>query len=227
MGSDGLIKGSTSTAGTTTVKVAVTDARGVVSAPRTVSVTITAPVYTAAKWDATQKSPSMTVSVDGQTASNALNGTWQGVIATVGKSTGKWYYEASSNVADATFGLAPNLATANGKIYAGDVGSGGIVIYTRSGQILQNNAQVGTGTYGSLVGSVVMVAWDGSTIWFGKDGTWLNGNPASGTGGTAYAPGRTVFPSLDLYSNTAPGIGLFETKTFKYTPPPGFSPWQQ
>ena len=80
-----------------------------------------------------------------------------------------------------------------------------------------------SGTFGAYaVNDTIMVAYKNGSIWFGKNGTWLNsGNPAAGTGAvdTGIDTTKTWLPYVGYSSNFNVNFGQ---RPFSYTPPAGF-----
>ena len=84
-------------------------------------------------------------------------------------------------------------------------------------------------------GNIIQFARDGEKLWIGKNDTWLNsGNPSTGA--------NPLLTNIDTNSNWKMGVWSLSTglggashtfimnagqKTFSYTPPTGFSAWQQ
>jgi hypothetical protein len=79
------------------------------------------------------------------------------------------------------------------------------------------------GTYTAYVANdTIMVAYKNGSIWFGKNGTWMNsGNPAAGTGAvdTGIDITKTWLPYIGYNSNWTVNFGQ---RPFIYTPPAGF-----
>ena len=95
------------------------------------------------------------------------------------------------------------------------------------------NTQTPTG-YQMVTGMTYMFALDVSAgyLWVGLNGSWLVGNPATGTspamqgaglvGGANTGPAPAVFGYGTTYSCTAQFTGHFNPGTYTYTPPYGF-----
>ena len=114
--------------------------------------------------------------------------------------------------------VAPRVGTATGtcgyRSTDGDVLAGGAVVATYL-------------TY--MAGNTGMMAIDGATgkIWFGLDGAW-NGNPSAGTGQAATLGAATYFAAVgvdDQGQSSLTVTGRFLTGSTLFTPPSGFSCW--
>jgi hypothetical protein len=96
---------------------------------------------------------------------------------------------------------------------------------SQAGTVANNGTNLATGLTTFANGDIIQIAYDGTYIYFGKNGTWLNSAvPASGTGGYSVAAGRYAF-AFGVTSNTAQTgtvIGNFGQQPFTYTPPTGF-----
>ena len=95
----------------------------------------------------------------------------------------------------------------------------------KGGNVYNNGTSLASSLTTFVDGDIVQIAYDGTYIYFGKNGTWLNSAvPASGTGGYSVAAGTYAF-AFGVTSNTAQTgtvIGNFGQQPFTYTPPTGF-----
>lgn len=152
-------------------------------------------------------------------------------IGSVGKLTGKWYWEyttGNSTSANYFVGIALGTdlrqtvnpaATTNGLFWRGDqaIIQGG---YTR-----YSAATVGVAPSNGTVG--VAVNCDTGQVWFAKNNSWImSGNPAAGTNAVADPASHSwwsptlIFPAVNGYIATS---GIFASGSLNYTPPSGFS----
>lgn len=141
--------------------------------------------------------------------------------ATMGVSSGKWYFETVVGGSGAMVGVATASAAlsnytgsdANGWSYYGQDGNkytGGV-----------NTAYGSTYTTNDVIG--VALDMDSGKVWFSKNGTWqASGDPAAGTNAAYTTLTGVVFPVLS-YANTG-GTSYFNAgqRPFSYTPPTGF-----
>ena len=161
---------------------------------------------------------------------------WQSFKATIGVSSGKYYWETQNKQsAAAILGVATAQASVfpNGSIF-GSTGHGGgdsNPAWCWAGANYYFNAtSAGTGLSNHSATDIVMYALDldNGKLWFGRNGTWYDsswgttGNPAAGANATVSSlnTSYTYFPAGSCVSGGA--IYNFGQRPFKYTPPSGF-----
>lgn len=159
-------------------------------------------------WNPSDKSASVTLSNGNLTATNA-GASWSSARSTVGKSSGKWYWEytiASLGYVEVGAGIATSAL--DGRfVNPWGTGWGG-----------QSN------TAGFGAGDVVQVAIDidGGNIWVGKNGTWNgSGNPSTGANPYQTGVSGTIYPMVTVYA--AESTVNLGASTFQYQPPVGFN----
>lgn len=161
-------------------------------------------------------------------------GTWDGARATLGRSSGKRYFEilcerTSGTDSNVFAGIAKSTSpinTASG-FPGGD--ANGYGIYMLNGN-----------KYNNGVATAYSSAWDGSTtigiavdldagkVWFANENTYGGGgDPAAGTGEAFSGLSGTFFPmmshlNINVYQSTLRAV----LSSFAYAPPFGFLPWQ-
>jgi len=166
-----------------------------------------------------------------------------GTTATINQSTGKWYFEVllvAQAAAQALTGLSDTNNFNTSTYPGGDTYSWGI--YSLGGQCYYNRS--GASTLGSYTtGDIIGIAYDMDTgnMWYAKNGSWLEGDPAAGTGAThtnltgslgpATGSGAGVitqilntgqdssFAGEETAQGNADGNGIGD---FYYTPPTGY-----
>jgi hypothetical protein len=153
--------------------------------------------------------------------------------ATMGMTTGKWYWEVyannSANV-DICGVISDDFVLEN---YVGGSGSSaGWGYNTSTGSYYPGAGWSSSGTAPAHPSSgIIMVAFDADAkkMWFGKQGTWNTaaggvGVPDAGTNPTfTYSGTKTVFfPAVSMYYNTGSWTFNFGQRPFEYTPPAGF-----
>jgi hypothetical protein len=156
--------------------------------------------------------------------------TWAIARATSSKSSGKWYYEATSINAASNLILGLANSTQALASYLGDsVNSVGY--YTAAGTIKQNTSILATAAIWSSANDVAEIAVDLTShlFWARKAGGSWNGtgaDPAAGTGGVTILSG-TLFPAVSVFDSTGPdAIQInFGATAFTGTVPTGFSAW--
>ena len=171
----------------------------------------------------------------GATVSTTSGG--RGITSTSGmtSSSGVKYYAeltvsawgGSSNADVGVLNTNTSVMTTSSFAASGCIGSylsNGYSI-NKGGNVVNNGTTLATGLTTFADGDIVQIAYDGTYIYFGKNGTWLNSAvPASGTGGYSVAAGTYAF-AFGVTSNTSQTgtvIGNFGQRPFSYTPPSGF-----
>ena len=167
---------------------------------------------TYATWDSSKKGTSITLSNGDLTASYTARGI---VLSTIGKSSGKWYWEIKLNsgtVNNCGIGIAPAPITYTNN-YLGS-GDGGMGYYA--------NAlwRPGGTTYGVsfTVNDVIGVAldMDAGTLVFYKNNV-SQGTAITGLTGTYFAG------ICDITTETGSIIANFGATSLTYTPPSGYN----
>jgi hypothetical protein len=178
-------------------------------------------------WNPLSKSTSHSTSDGNLTATSSSYGA---LCATIGASSGKWYWEMTYTNRTATnspvIGFGNELFNYTNPPFGymgSDLNAGGINVI--NGNAALNGAST---AYGSAIATndVVMFAMDVTNrkFYIGKNGTWFNsGDPAAGTNSWPYSAtivGSTFFPAVNLYTDTI--ASTFGQRPFTYTPPTGF-----
>lgn len=179
----------------------------------------------------TDKAPEITITGDLTATRNAGAGAWKGVRATKAKGAGKWYFEVQ---------LGSN-GSANGSLIVGLAAAIDPLTYPGAGPYAYgaqpndvNTGNVGTynnGVYYSNAyarGSVgdtccFAVDLDGHRVWFRFVGrAWMNGDPATGTGGYVLTTGVSLLPMIGEYSAPQQATANFGATAFAGVVPSGF-----
>lgn len=186
-------------------------------------------VGTGTTWSSTDKQKSIQLSPDHLEAfepagTNSVN---DSVRATVGRSSGKRYFEiailvrGASNYHEhglATKGLSLEVSPSSDSNGGCGLGVSGKIQCSATTTVLVG-ASVGQG---DVIG--VAVDLDQATVYFAKNGTWLAGaNPAAGTGGAKLVNGTS--PVFYPVANISDGDRIranFGLAAFTHTPPAGF-----
>ena len=169
-----------------------------------------------ATWNPSDKDADVTLSNGNLTAHNAAGGT---VRATIGVSSGKWYWEV--NIDDASGGVL--LGVANGTAALGDfVGSdaNGWGYYSLDGHKFNNGADAAYGaTYTTNAVIGVKLDMDSGTIEF------LKNNISQGTAYTGLT--GTLYPAWGPAGGSSPtapnGTANFGATAFVYSVPSGYN----
>ena len=155
--------------------------------------------------------------------SNATAG-WSGIRGTFGVSSGKWYYELTTETAS----IFAGIATAGVDIYANapqdstSVMDDGALVYCDDGKyLLDQGGSANRQTYGSALanGDILGVAFDldGNTVQFYKNGSALGSIDIS----SSPLASNTVFPYYISYYSSTSTFFNFGQRPFAYTPPTG------
>ena len=164
---------------------------------------------------------------------------WQGIRATLGMKSGKFYWETQNNQdAAAILGIADTEATGfvDGAIFGSTGHSGGDAnpAWTWAGANYYFNAtSAASGSLANHTSSdIVQYAFDADNgkLWFGRNGTWYSsswettGDPANGVNPTVSGINttKTYVACGSFFSGSAKFN--FGQKPFKYAPPQGFLP---
>lgn len=150
------------------------------------------------------------------------------VRATLGKSSGKHYFEVVVTSGQPAPYITIGVASASEPLnnYVGSTATG-YSYYEETGTKITNGAGTAYGAFyttDDVIG--VAVDMDAGKIWFSKNGVWY-GNPAAGTGEAFSGLAGTLFPMVSVYyiSTAHQLTGRFRAASFGYTPPAGFGPW--
>jgi hypothetical protein len=172
--------------------------------------------------------------ITGNTATNSA-----GSLATIGSSTGKWYYEAVvSNTGAAWVGVVtywagnPAYLIDENNVYGANSATNKGIGIRGSGTTYGNAAEKQSiSAFTFAVGAIVGVAIDADNgaVYFSVNGTYLNsGVPTSGASKTGsftnWTPDSTriCFPALCAYNSSNYAEGNFGQRPFTYTAPSGF-----
>lgn len=189
------------------------------------------PAAPAVTWNPSDRDADITLSGSNLIASSTGAAAQGSIRATLGRSTGLYYFEARIDAIGNAFilvGAAKASFTVSGQ-YLGEpaavesvgyFGVDGTALFSASG-----------GAYGTTytTGDVIGVAINFTTgkIWFSKNNTWQNsGDPVAGTGQAWAGITGEYFPALSMFTNTYQVTGRFKVSSFTYSPPTGFSAWE-
>ena len=179
---------------------------------------------TLATWNPADKSTNLTLSNGNLTAS--ASSSQVAVRATIGGSTGRWYWEVKGDSLSSSY-AAVGVLTMTALL---DYGLGSSSIAPGVGY--RPNGTLSSSTGSSVMacsfasGTVIGVAidLDSRVIYFSVNGVWQSaGDPAMGTGGVALpSSGGTVFPAVSLGFGDTLTVN-FGQSAFAHAPPSGFT----
>ena len=185
-------------------------------------------------WSTTDKSANISISGGGLVA-QAVAGGWKAGRATVARSGGKFYFEATIGSGDLGVGLG-NASAGLGNYIGAD--ANGVFLYadpTYGRGVFIAGGSVGNWTSGTIAaGDVVQVAVDlgAKRLWAKRvsDTTWnasATANPATGVGGYDISgpAASALFPAVSI-QNAGPTVtGNFGASPFAAALPHGFASW--
>jgi hypothetical protein len=141
--------------------------------------------------------------------------------STLGKTTGKYYWEISVNLSAGDPGVGVVDATTN-LVRSGSTARSAIAYYA-DGHVLSRSQILVSCPYGP--GDVIGVALDAeqSLIWFSRNGAWQAGDPAAGTAGEPTGISGALYPAISVWKGDEVRANFGQTK-FAFRPPSGFGP---
>ena len=161
--------------------------------------------------------------------------------ATLGVSSGKWYWEITKNDGNNSastsigLGVAKTSFTSDGSAYVSSTDT--IIGYLQSGVGLYDGdgysrlvTALGSGAEHTAGTWMLAFDFDAGKGWIGKDGTWLSdttagneGNPATGANPSfnGFVSGETYVPMVGMYAATSVSAN-FGQRAFAYSAPSGF-----
>ena len=173
------------------------------------------------------KSTDATLSNGNLTFATTGTATYSNSVSTIGVSSGKWYYEFTTNSGPDHFwynGWAQSGYTPTSNYVGATADSYGYSSYL--GQVRTNGSQFVTYSTWRTVGDTIGFALDldNGKIYFSKNGIWQGGaDPSQGTNPTASGLSGTWYAAVSGYDTTNGSIN-FGQKPFKFPPPAGFQP---
>ncbi len=166
------------------------------------------PVY--ATWNPSDKGTGITLSNGNLTVTSSASGT---VRSTIGKSSGKWYWEDNCDNVYCCSGAASLSLSINSNLYGQ---SAGFAYISSSGECLTNS--VTKATYATTVTNDKVgfaLDMDAGTLSIYKNGVLL-GTPFTGLTGTMYAATNPISANFKVTTN-------FGATAFAYPPPGGYN----
>lgn len=190
---------------------------------------------TVVAWDPTHCAAGLTLSGSDLHVTNN-NGGNNGVLATGGQSTGKFYHETSIILGDDPHYNTIGVALTSSSTAALYAGTGGIGVAAR-GEIYSGGNDQATNIFGAVLmdGHVLCHATDvGALLYWARvdNGLWNNNalaDPDTGVGGMPITTGAGTY--TPFCSSSSGGAGLFENvsnfggSAFAFTKPSTFSAW--
>lgn len=188
----------------------------------------TATPVVAVTWNPLDKSADVVLSNGDLTAGRTGSFGHQAARGTMGRSSGKYYYEcliAGPDASGLVVGVGRSTAGLN-TLVGGDANGWGFA-YNSSTYTSGNQTTVGVAmATGDVIGIAVDLTVGG--VWFAKNNAWISGDPAAGTTSAYTGLSGSIFPmcSLEQATGGRTWTARFKSSDFTYSPPSGFSPWE-
>lgn len=183
-------------------------------------------------WNPSDKDDDFTLSSGDLVATSANNTNEAAVRGTLGRNTGKYYFEVVAttigNTEDWAAGLATGAANLSGQA---NLAGSGYHVLRANGTAIDEDATLALTSLSA--GQVLGVAadLDAGLYWFSRQNVWLGtpaGDPAAGTNqnGT-FTGGATMYPVAKTSNKTTASVWTLRTAaaSFTGTIPTGFSAW--
>ena len=174
-------------------------------------------------WNPDDKSSTLVLSNGNLSVLQTASNVWEAVRSTTSKSSGKWYWETTIDVASGPDTFV-GIGTASEILDYPGITSAGYGYYGSNGDKYNGGATSYGVSY--TAGDVIGVALDldNGKIWWSKNGAWqAGGNPAAGTG-EAYSGITGTYYAMDAWYNiNNESTANFGGSAFSYIAPAGFS----
>jgi hypothetical protein len=183
-------------------------------------------------WNSADKAANITLTNGDLTAETSSSAGWgDSVRATLGRSSGKYYYEIyleTTSTANLHGGFA--LASASNATYYGAAAQNSYSCYhfSSSIRVFFNGGFTDYSTTASGTTYTMNFAVDFSTnsLWVGVNGDWAGtGDPATGTSATKTIAAGTYYPGACFYISGQYATFRGLASSMAYTIPSGFSAW--
>jgi hypothetical protein len=175
-------------------------------------------------WDSSNKSASITLTNSDTVATYDGGASYYPTVkGTIGKASGKWYWEVEYDVKTTEIFVGILLTGASNQSYIGS-GADGYGYWSTNGRKMHSAASA---VYGDsfAAGDIIQIALDldNGNLFFGKNGTWqASGDPAAGTNPAYTGISGTWYPAVSMWAAGESVIANFGLSEFAYTVPSGF-----
>lgn len=171
-----------------------------------------------AQWNPAAKGASMTVG--SRNLYSVCGGGTSSVLATIGKSSGKWYWEYRiDNATDEVVGFANRSHTLTN--YCGSTANSW-GYYAVGSKVTAGSFTAYGAAYAALDIIGVALDMDNGMCWFSKNGVWqASGNPTAGTNAAFTGLAGTLYPARG--SGTSAATAFFGRDRLHYPAPSGFN----
>jgi hypothetical protein len=180
-------------------------------------------------WDPNNTNVDVTLSNENRTATANSDGTDRTAISVEYKTTGKWYWEIEANVIAATTYLSYGICHADVD-FTKNTRSG----YNESWAYMTNDRLYHDGIFDACSYTVpssddiisFAVDIDNGKLWFGVNGVWQQGDPATGTTPSfedTTISGQNMYVCYTHRYSGEQCTTQFDSAQLSYSPPAGFT----
>lgn len=186
------------------------------------------PFFGEVTWNPDDKATDIVLSGGDLIVDKLTDAQWDSVRATVGRDSGKFYFEIEGTGVTSGEYWMPGIMPVTDLLDVSYPGSEDGYGYFSSGGTkyhLNVAAGYGAGFTANVIGCAVDL--DSGKIWWSvSPGTWQGGgDPVAGTGEAYSGLSGEYFPALGINDKDMVMEGIFGTTGFKNTPPTGFDAW--
>jgi hypothetical protein len=183
----------------------------------------------AVTWNPSDKNANITLSGGNLVASESGSNPNVAVRATLARSTGKYYFEATLTGRDSTLGII--VAGSSLAIRVGNTIDDWAFANAFTNLIKRHNAggtTIGTYTYTGSHNVGIAVDLSAGKMWFRFDGTWQEGDPATATTPSYTGVSGTFYPAWSSSNSVEAASATLRPSdaSFVYAVPSGFLAWE-
>lgn len=177
-------------------------------------------------WNPSDKSASVTLSNADMDAERAAGTSWVAARATLGRSTGLFYYELDVITASSPNIIAGFMSAGATLYYPGSSASGAGLRRTskHSSGWTESNATTPGGTDANGDRWMFAANLNNGKLWCGVNGVWTSGDPAADTTPWITSVSGTIYPAVGIYTGSGKVRLVVDAVSMLYLPS-GFSAW--
>lgn len=188
-----------------------------------------APIPTPVTWNAADVHADVTLSAGDliATRTSAPGDVYATGRASLGRSSGKYYFEFRRKNASNASGVSAGLARSTHVFdsYLGNSDNLGVGYYFDGSIYNSGSLATGLSTISDEEWGAIAVNFTLNKFWVRDSVSW-DGDPAAGTGGYSLPSTGTYFPAFTHYDLNDSIEANFGASTFQFTVPSGFTAWQ-
>ena len=181
----------------------------------------------ATTWDSGNAAAGVVLSNNDLTVTNGGGSYVAGVLATFSMSSGKGYFEVIYDASGSS--VSVGVAVASRDLDGTNTTDVWVHIssFGTTGGDGASGPMFAAWSAGDVIGVAVDV--DAGKIWFARNGAWLQGDPAAGTGEvfSTVDTGVDIYPFTQVVSGPAQVTAAFSEASWSYSAPSGFSAFEQ